>query len=263
MAWGLCSRQMKLELIHDDCLEAMTKIETGSIDMILTDLPYGKTKCVWDKPIVLDALWMQFTRVIKENGAIVLTAKQPFTTDLIMSNRDWFRYGLVWLKNTSTGYLNAKVMPLQNHEDICVFYKKKPKYNPIMEDGFERKTCKASQKRKCKAAEIYGEATNYADYESTQRYPISVLYFPSDRYKNSLHRTQKPVALMEYLIRLFTDAGDTVLDCCMGSGTTGEACMNLDRNFIGIEKDEEIFAIAASRLKHNNELGSGTILHAT
>ena len=153
-----------------DCLDGMKMIDSGTVDMILTDLPYGITQCEWDKPLPLDLFWKQAKRIIKDNGAIVLTAKQPFTTDLIASNRDWYRYNLVWAKNISTGFYNAKVMPLQTHEDICVFYKHKPTYNPQMESGFERKVSKASSKRKCQSAEIYNKSICTKDYDSTERY---------------------------------------------------------------------------------------------
>jgi len=226
----------------------MAKIESGTVDMVLTDLPYGTTECKWDTVIPFGPLWAEYKRVIKPNGAIVLTAKQPFTTDLINSNRDWYRYSLIWMKNISAGFLNAKVMPLQNHEDICVFYQRKPTYNPQMDGGYSRKISKASSKRKCKAAEIYGKAINLSDYDSTERYPISVLYFESDKHTKALHPTQKPVALFEYLIKTYTSEGDMVLDNCAGSGTTGEACINTNRNFILMEKDTDIYKKALERL---------------
>lgn len=240
---------MELNRIYNqDCLEGMKNIEEGTVDMILCDLPYGITQCDWDRPIPLDRIWEQYCRVIKDNGAIVLTSKQPFTTDLIESNRKWYRYTLIWLKNICTGFYNAKVMPLQSHEDICVFYKHKPTYNPQMEYGFERKVSKASSKRKCKAAEIYNKSICIQDYDSTARYPISVLYFESDKHKMSLHPTQKPVALFEYLIHTYTDPDDVVLDSCIGSGTTAIAAMQAGRRFIGFEKETKYFDIAEKRI---------------
>lgn len=233
-----------------DCLEGMKLIDSGTVDMILTDLPYGITQCKWDNPLPLDLFWEQAKRIIKDNGAIVLTAKQPFTTDLINSNRDWYRYNLVWVKNISTGFYNANVMPLQTHEDICVFYKHAPTYNPQKVTGFERKVSKASSKRKCQSAEIYNKAICTKDYDSTERYPISLLYFESDKHKTSIHPTQKPVALFEYLIKTFTNKGDLVLDCCFGSNTTGIACMHTERNYIGFEKEKKYFNAGTERAKN-------------
>ena len=236
-----------------DCIEGMKLIDSGTVDLILTDLPYGITQCEWDKVVPLDLFWEQAKRIIKDNGAIVLTAKQPFTTDLINSNREWYRYNLVWVKNISTGFYNAKVMPLQTHEDICVFYKHKPTYNPQMETGFERKVSKASSKRKCQSAEIYNKAICTKDYDSTERYPISLLYFESDKYKNSLHPTQKPVAMFEYLIKTFSNEGNLVVDCCGGSNTTGVACHRTRRRYIGFEKEKKFFDIGTERIKSEME----------
>lgn len=232
-----------------DCLDGMKLIDSGTVDMILTDMPYGITQCKWDKAVPLDLFWEQAKRIIKDNGAIVMTAKQPFTTDLISSNREWYRYNLVWVKNISTGFYNANVMPLQTHEDICVFYKHKPTYNPQKETGFERKVSKASSKRKCQSAEIYNKSICVKDYDSTERYPISLLYFESDKHKNALYPTQKPVALFEYLIRTFTDKGNLVVDCFGGSNTTGIACMHTQRNYIGFEKEKKYFDIGTDRAK--------------
>lgn len=237
-----------ITLWQGDCLDLMKEIPDNSVDMIFCDLPYGTTRCKWDKAIQLDVLWNQYKRIIKSNGAVLLFGKQPFTTDLINSNRKWYRYSWVWLKNIANGYLNAKVMPLQVMEDITVFYRHKPIYNPQIEKGFERKTSKASSKRKCKAAEVYNKAICIKDYDSTERYPINVLYFESDKHKTCLHPTQKPVALLEYLVKTYTDIGGVVLDNCMGSGSTGVACKKLDRNFIGIELEEKYFDIAKKRI---------------
>lgn len=237
-----------ITLWQGDCLDLMKEIPDNSVDMIFCDLPYGTTACKRDKAIQLDVLWNQYKRIIKSNGAVLLFGKQPFTTDLINSNRKWYRYSWVWLKNIANGYLNAKVMPLQVMEDITVFYRHKPIYNPQIEKGFERKTSKASSKRKCKAAEVYNKAICIKDYDSTERYPINVLYFESDKHKTCLHPTQKPVALLEYLVKTYTDIGGVVLDNCMGSGSTGVACKKLERNFIGIELEEKYFDIAKKRI---------------
>ncbi len=231
-----------------DCLKGMQLVPDKSVDMILCDLPYGTTECSWDNVIPFDQLWERYRRVIKDNGAIVLTAKQPFTTDLIDSNRSWYRYNLVWAKNISSGFLNAKVMPLQSHEDIVVFYKNKPCYNPQMVTGQERKASKAISKQSCKAAEQYSKHIRVTDYNSTERYPKSILYFDTDKHTNALHPTQKPVALFEYLIRTFTNKGDIVLDNCIGSGTTAEACINTGRNFIGFELEEKYYNITVTRI---------------
>lgn len=239
------------KLYYADCEEAMQGVGSGTVDMVLSDWPYGMTECDWDVPLNAGVVWEQYKRICKPNAAVILMAKQPFTTDLIQSNRDWYRYSLVWLKNISTGFLDAKVMPLRTHEDTCVFYAKKPTYNPQMESGYPRKTSKASSKRKCKAAEIYSKAINLSDYDSTERYPISVLYFESDKHVCSLHPTQKPVALFEYLIKTYTNKGAVVLDNCAGSGTTAIAAMNTERNFICFEKSEEIFNAAAWRIQNH------------
>lgn len=231
-------------LYNMDCMDGMKLIESGTVDMILSDWPYGMTECEWDIPLNSAEVWKEYERICKPNAAIVLMAKQPFTTDLIMSNRKWYRYSLVWLKNISTGYLNSKIMPLQSHEDICVFYCHKPTYNPQMESGFERKVSKASSVRKCKAAEIYKKAICVSDYDSTKRYPISVLYFESDKHTCSIHPTQKPIALYEYLIRTFS----------AGSGTTPVACVNTGRNYIAFEKNPDIYKNAVERIEQVDRL---------
>lgn len=247
---------LNMNILHfGDCLEVMKRMPSKSINMILCDLPYGITACKWDKVIPLNLLWEQYERIAKESAAICLFGKQPFTTDVINSNRKYFRYSITWIKNIANGYLNAKVMPLQVTEDIIIFYKNKPTYHPQMEDGFVRKTAKASTKRKCKAAEVYQKAICIKDYDSSKRYPINVLYYPSDKHKVCLHPTQKPVALLEYLIKTYTNVGDTVLDNCMGSGTTGIACQHLSRDFIGIELNEQYFEIASQRIESEVNFG--------
>ena len=228
----------------------MKDIRDKTVDMVMCDLPYGTTQLKFDKDMLpIELLWKQYERIVKDNGAILLFSKQPFTTDLIHSNRKWYRYNLIWLKNIANGFLNSKVMPLQVYEEICVFYNKKPTYNPQMEHGFERKVSKVNSKRKCQQTEIYNKAVNIKDYDSTSRYPINILYFDVVRNnKDRLHPTQKPVELLEYLINTYTNEYDTVLDNCMGSGSTGVACINTDRNFIGIEINEEYFNVAKNRI---------------
>lgn len=244
-----------IKLWHGDCLELMKEVPNCSVDMILCDLPYGTTACKWDANIPFVPLWEHYQKVIKDTGVIILFSKQPFTTDLINSNRNWYRYSWLWIKNIANGYLNAKIMPLQVYEELCVFYKRKPKYNPQIEYGFERKTSRASTKRKCKAAEVYNKAICVKDYDSTARYPINVLYFESDKHKNCLHPTQKPLALLEYLLNTYTDKGDLVLDNCMGSGTSGVACKIWGRKFIGMELEQKYFDIAKRRIDNTQTGG--------
>ena len=229
-------------LMQGDCLELMKDIPDGSIDMILCDLPYGTTACKWDTIIPFEPLWEQYERVIKDNGAIVLTASQPFTTKLIDSNIDLFRYCWVWNKKISGNPLLAKHQPLKVHEDICVFSKKRHNYYPKMRKGKMRK--KGGGRSKLFDMEM---SAKYSD----EYYPISIIEFSNA--KRGVHPTQKPVELFEYLIKTYTNEGDTVLDNCMGSGTTGVACKNLNRQFIGMELDETYFNIAKERIGNHEE----------
>lgn len=231
-------------LMQGDCLELMKSIPDASVDMILCDLPYGTTACKWDSVIPFDALWEQYERICI--GPIVLTAQTPFDKVLGASNIKLLKYEWVWEKTHPTGYLNAKRAPMKAHENVLVFYKRQPIYNPIKTIGHKRKTAT----KRHDFAETYGKQTfDELPYDSTERYPRSVLVFPSDKQTSKLHPTQKPVALMEYLIRTYTNEGMTVLDNCMGSGTTGVACANTGRNFIGIEMDEKYFQIAKDRIQ--------------
>jgi site-specific DNA-methyltransferase (adenine-specific) len=241
----------KIELIQDDCLEKMKDIPDGDIDMILCDLPYGTTACKWDSIIPFEPLWEQYKRIIKDNGAIVLTSSQPFTSKLVMSNPSMFGYEIIWQKERPTNFMLGKKQILKYHENICVFYKNQPKFNPILED----KPCENKRKNKPRKMTntVYGidEGLKYAERTEAGgikdwNYPHSIQFFSMER---GLHPTQKPVALFEYLIKTYTNEGETVLDNCMGSGTTGVACKNLNRNFIGIEKDAEYFKIAEKRIK--------------
>ncbi|WP_333662749.1 DNA-methyltransferase [Acinetobacter sp.] len=248
------------KLLHGDCLECMSEIESGTVDLILCDLPYGTTCCKWDTVIPFDQLWQQYERVIKPNGAIVLFAAQPFAAVLATSNLKLFRYEWIWEKPAATGFFNAQFQPLRAHENILVFYKSKPIFNPQKTFGHERKTAK----RKDIGSEHYGKQVNIKAYDSTERYPRSVQIFSSDKSKSNLHPTQKPVALCEYLIRTYTNAGDLVLDNCMGSGTTGVACINTKRRFIGIEREQKYFDIAKNRIEqaaacHQPELFSEVV----
>lgn len=230
-----------------DCLDILPTLADNSVDMVLVDLPYGTTACKWDSIIPLDKLWEQYNRICKEDGAMVFTAAQPFTTILATSNLNNFRYEWIWEKPQGTNPMNVKVMPLKSHENIIVFYRKKPIYNPQMwhstpYSGFSSDTSKIG--------EVYGSVkSKHRDNPEGSRYPKTVLKFKQEK---GLHPTQKPVALMEYLIKTYSNEGETVLDNCMGSGTTGVACMNTNRDFIGIEMDETYFNISRNRI--NNPL---------
>jgi DNA modification methylase len=240
----------EVRLMLGDCLERMKEIEAGTVDLILADLPYGTTQCAWDEVIPMAALWEQYLRVAKQEAAIVLTAAQPFTSALVMSRPDLFRYEWIWEKGHATGHLNAKKQPLRAHESALVFYRKQPAYMPQMTFGHERKT---AVKRGDKTS-VYGtQAFAPTVYDSTERYPRSVQFFSSDKQTSRLHPTQKPVALMEYLIRTYAVPGMTVLDNTMGSGTTGVAALRCGCNFIGIELDPEHFATAESRISDEAE----------
>ena len=236
------------KIYNEDCLVGMNDIPDKSIDMILCDLPYGTTKNKWDSIIDLDELWNHYNRIIKDNGAIVLTAQTPFDKVLGVSNLKMLKYEWIWEKTSATGHLNAKKMPMKAHENILVFYKKPPTYNPQKTTGHERKVSTAKHKRNSKNSSNYGESSA-TTYDSTERYPRSVQLFSTDKQKSSLHPTQKPVALFEYLIKTYTNEGDLVLDNCMGSGTTAVACMNTNRNFIGIELEEKYYNIAKQRIE--------------
>jgi len=189
-------------------------------------------------------MWRELDRVCKPNAAIVMTAAQPFTAQLVCSNIGMFKYEIIWEKGNATGFLNAKKQPLRAHESVLVFYRSQPTYNPQMTTGHPRRT----SNRKTVNSECYGSAVSLTQYDSTERYPRSVQFFSSDKQRNSLHPTQKPIALMEWLVRTFSNRGDTVLDFCMGSGTTGVACINTERKFIGMEMDSGIFQTAKDRI---------------
>jgi DNA modification methylase len=228
-------------LLHGDCLDLLPTLEAGSIDMVLCDLPYGTTACKWDSVIPFEPLWREYKRVCKPNAAIVLTASQPFTTALINSNMPDFRYCWVWDKTKGGNFALAKKQPMKSHEDVCVFYGKQPFYQPIMETrGAVRK------KGGGKASDNFGIVPTVS-YNNTY-YPRSIIPFSTGSRTDHHHPTQKPVALMEYLIRTYTNPGDTVLDNTMGSGTTGVACVNTGRQFIGIERDAGYFQIAQRRI---------------
>ena len=231
--------------MQGDCLERMKEIDSGSVDMILADQPYGTTACKWDSVIDLPLMWEQLKRVIKPNGAIALMAQTPFDKVLGCSNLNMLKYEWVWEKTAATGHLNAKKMPMKAHENILIFYSKLPTYNPQKTTG--HKPVNSYTKRNGDG-ECYGSTIEVSGGGAVDRYPRSLQVFKSDKQKNKLHPTQKPVALMEYLIKTYTNEGDTVLDFTMGSGTTGVAAKNFDRKFIGIEMDEGYFDIAKTRI---------------
>jgi len=233
---------MKEEVIQGDCLIEMQKIPDKSIDMILCDLPYGTTACKWDTIIPFEPLWEQYKRIIKDNGAIVLTASQPFTSALVMSNAKMFKYEWIWEKTIASNFMLSKKQPQKKHENVLVFYKEQPKINLQMEIG---KPYKDTVRKR--TVGIHNQETIKKAIENKgTRYPSSVQKINS--ISEGLHPTQKPVALFEYLIKTYTNEGDLVLDNCAGSGTTGVACKNLNRNFILIEKEPEYIDIINKRL---------------
>ena len=267
----------KIELMQGDCLEKMKDIPDKSIDMILCDLPYGTTYCEFDgvlknmdkynkKSIVdLDKLWKEYERLIKPNGAIVLTASQPFTSVLVSSNYKLFKYSWVWQKNKGANHVAIKFQPLKTHEDILVFSKAGVntgasipiKYNP--QDVIWEKKIKNRKNDVKKEGSFKYNSLKSGDYEiNGTNYPKSILSFDIPFGKDRLHPTQKPLGLIEYLVKTYTNEGETVLDNCMGSGTTGVACVNTNRNFIGIELDDNYFEIAENRIKQavNNKESS-------
>jgi len=229
-----------MELYNEDCLDAMARMEENSVDLVLVDPPYGTTTCKWDSVIPLDEMWSLLKRVAKDRTAFVMTASQPFTSVLGASNIDWLRYSWVWKKSSATGHLNAKRMPMKNHEDVLVFYKKQPIYNPQGVEDYGKITRRGSN------GSCYRDSGKQNVQEKTG-YPRTVQEFKS--VGRTVHATQKPVELMEYLIKTYSDEGDTVLDFAMGSGTTGVACKSLNRDFIGIELDEGYFKVAKDRIE--------------
>ena len=235
----------KIKLLHGDCLELMNDIPDKSVDMILCDLPYGVTQCKWDVIIPFDKLWEQYNRIIKNNGAVVLFGSEPFTSLLICSNLKNFKYNWIWQKNNTTGFLNAKKQPLNDNETISVFYKKQCTYNPQM--TVAEKTYKRGMAKRSKS-DCYGEEKDFVQIDTGLRYPKRIQYFNNNHTREKLHPTQKPVELLEYLIKTYTNEEEVVLDNCMGSGSTGVACINTNRRFIGIEIEGKYFEIAKDRI---------------
>ena len=232
---------------YADCEYLMPKIIDGSVDMICADLPYGTTKNRWDVIIDPEMLWQNYWRMLKPNGCVVLFGQDKFTAQMMMSSKH-HRYNLIWQKTSPTGFLNSKRMPLRDHEDMMIFYKKLPTYNPQKTTGHPRKVSTAEHKRDSKKTTNYGEH-NLKTYDSTERYPKSVWKFKTDKQKSAIHPTQKPVALIEELIKTYTNEGETVLDNTAGSMTTGIACINTNRKYILIESDPEIYEKGLARLQ--------------
>jgi site-specific DNA-methyltransferase (adenine-specific) len=238
----------KSKIIQGDCLEKMKLIPNSSIDMILADLPYGTTQNKWDSIIPLDLLWIEYERIIKDNGAIVLTAAQPFTSALVMSNPKMFKYDWVWQKPKGTGHLNAKKQPMRDKEDVLVFYKNQCTYNPQMEEGtpYKDKAGKDHSK-KTSMTGSYGDYTNYREVNTGFRYPKQVRKFGVVE-RGTLHPTEKPVEMLRYFIRTYTNEGDIVLDNTAGSGSLGEACIYENRDFLLIEKEFNYYEIIKERV---------------
>lgn len=240
------------DLYLGDALDILPLLAGKGItaDMVLSDPPYGTTHCRWDAVIDIPKMWNAVQGVSGPRTPILLFCQHPFTCVLGSSNLSKLRYAWVWEKTHATGFLNVKRMPMKAHEDILVFYDKLPKYNPIKTSGHKRKVVMAEHRSKCDAGEIYRKYDKFRSYISTERYPRSVLEFKTDKQLCCLHATQKPVALLEYLIRTYTDEGDLVFDFVMGSGSTAIACRNTGRRFIGVEIDKEIFQTAFNRISH-------------
>ena len=253
--------------MHGDCLELMRDIPDGSVDMILCDLPFGVTSSKWDKVIPFEPLWSQYTRLIRDNGAIVLFGAEPFASKLRMSAQDLFKYDWVWVKNNAVGFVNAKLKPMNRHEIICVFSKGKTSngnpnnmpyypqdlvlYGKEVRSGNKKGKDNSYWRPSLKSSNEGGYIQQYTNY------PTTILQF--DKVQKPVHPTQKPVALLEYLVKTYTNEGDTVLDNCMGSGSTGVACANTGRRFIGIEKDDHWFEVARNRIEQAfNETGGDT-----
>ncbi len=242
---------MEIELntvYNEDCLVGMKSIKDKSIDIILCDLPYGTTRNHWDIKLDTDKLWEQYERIIKDNGVILLFAQSPFDKVLACTNLNMFRYEWIWEKSNATGFMNSEYMPLKAHENILVFYKKRPTYNPIKTTG-QRRVSRVAHKTNCKESSNYGKQSHTKDYDSTERYPRSVLKFKSDKQIENFHPTQKPMELLRYFIETYSNKGDTLLDNCCGAGGSLVAAKELGRNYIGYETEKEYFDKCLKRLQ--------------
>lgn len=233
------------QLLIGDCLERMKEIPDGSVDLILTDPPYGTTACKWDSVIKFEPMWVELKRIVKPNGAIVLFGSEPFSSLLRCSNLKMFKYDWIWEKSKATGFLNSKKQPLRSHEMVHVFYSKQPTYNPQMTDG---ESYNKGVRKQQTDDDVYGSFDQVEVKSNGGRFPRSVQYFKTAESEGGFHKSQKPVALLEYLIKTYTQEGETVLDFTMGSGSTGVSCKNTKRKFIGIEKDLNYYNIATKRI---------------
>jgi len=237
-------------IIHGDCLEVMGSIADKSIKLICADLPYGTTNCKWDVRINLVELWKHYKRIIQPNGVIALFAQCPFDKILGASNLPMLKYEWIWEKANATGHLNSKKMPMKAHENILIFYNEQPTYNPIKTQGHKRKVSLAKHKANCIDSEVYNKS-GLTSYDSTERFPRSVIKIPSDKQKCNIQPTQKPVSIYEFFLNTYTNEGDTTLDNCSGSGTHAIACINTKRNFIDIEKDATNYNNSIIRLRNH------------
>lgn len=235
------------KLLHGDCLERMKEIPDGSVDLILCDLPYGTVQCSWDNVIDFNLMWEQLKRIIKSNGTVGLFGAEPFSSQLRCSNLKMFKYDWVWEKSKATGFLNSKKQPLRSHETISIFYSKQPTYNPQMVPG---SAYNKGVRKEQTDNDVYGSFNQVEVKNDTGlRYPRSVQYFKTAEHEGGFHKSQKPVTLLEYLIKTYTNENETVLDFTAGSMSTAIACINTNRNGIMIEKDEHYFKIGSERVK--------------
>lgn len=236
----------EIKLLRGDCLELAEQIPDGSIDMVLCDLPYEVANCRWDSTLPFDAMWRMYKRVVKADGVIALFSSQPFTTRLIHSNICQYRYTWYWVKNAKTGHVFAKAQPMRQVEEVCIFYRRNPLYQP---QGLVKLERERIRRKRAPADAVYClDKRANVSVQHYGNYPSNVLRFDVDSWKNRVHPSQKPVPLLEYLIRTYTRPGETVLDNCMGSGSTGVACVHTGRRFIGMEQDEQYFAVAERRI---------------
>lgn len=244
-----------------DCIDGMRLLPAGSVDFLFTDLPYGRTNCKWDTPIDLEAFWSEADRVVKKNGAVALFAQTPFDKVLGCSNLRNLRYEWIWEKSNATGHLNAKKMPMRAHENILIFYRRQPTYNPQKTDGHQPVNSYTHYIDTQNRTEIYQKATKEVKGGgNTDRYPRSVIKGPSDKQTSHLHPTQKPVWLCERLVLTYTNPGEVVLDCCAGSASIGVACCRTGRRYIGIENEKQYYDVMRTRLRecyrsHSKEVG--------
>lgn len=238
---------------NDDCFNIFPLIKDNSIDAIISDPPFGTTRMKWDSVLDLDKIWEEYKRILKPNGVVVLFAQTPFDKLLGCSNLPWLKYEWIWEKTQATGHLNAKKMPMKAHENILVFYNKLPTYNPQKTTGHKPMNSYTKYIKTQNNTEIYGSMKKeISGGGDTDRYPRSVLLFSSDKQKSCLHPTQKPLSIMEYLVKTYTNEGDVVLDNTAGSGTTGIACINTNRKYILIEKEKKYYDIIIDRINKNN-----------